>query len=208
MDYTSKNVAVYDQIALPYSINLERHTPIADLEKFISMMPTGAHVLDIGCAAGRDSTYLAKNGCVVTGIDLSDKLLAIAKEKYPHIDFQHMDARDMTFKHEAFDGIWANSILPVLQRRDAHVVLTQAYLLLKPKGVLFMRVKQGEGEAEISDALSGGVTRNFTFYKPKELVEMLEDTGFLIDHLYSIDVGKTRPEFPTPFEISCFAKKY
>ena len=41
----------------------------------------GDHILDLGCAFGRDSAQLLKRGYAVTGIDMSTALLAKAKER-------------------------------------------------------------------------------------------------------------------------------
>jgi len=43
--------------------------------------PIGSSVLDIGCGAGRHSIELAKSGYVITGIDVSPKMLAEAKRR-------------------------------------------------------------------------------------------------------------------------------
>ncbi len=42
---------------------------------------TGSTILDIGCGAGRHSIGLAKAGCVVTGIDISPKMLDEARQR-------------------------------------------------------------------------------------------------------------------------------
>ncbi len=61
-------------------------------------------ILDIGCGTGRHSIELSKRGYKVTGIDLSDSMLARAREKAenhgPAIDFLKHDARCLPFKNE------------------------------------------------------------------------------------------------------------
>ncbi|MCU0413780.1 MAG: class I SAM-dependent methyltransferase [Ignavibacteriaceae bacterium] len=64
-------------------------------------------ILDVGCGTGRHSIELSKRGYSVTGIDLSDSQLTIAREKATkenlRIDFQKQDARNLTFNKE-FDA--------------------------------------------------------------------------------------------------------
>jgi ubiquinone/menaquinone biosynthesis C-methylase UbiE len=61
-------------------------------------------ILDIGCGTGRHAIELAKRGYRVTGIDLSDSLLARAGEKAAEtgvrVDFQKHDARKLPFADE------------------------------------------------------------------------------------------------------------
>jgi 2-polyprenyl-3-methyl-5-hydroxy-6-metoxy-1,4-benzoquinol methylase len=63
-------------------------------------------LLDVGCGTGRHSIELSKRGYAVTGIDLSESLLARAREKAAEhgltIDFLKHDARDLPF-HDEFD---------------------------------------------------------------------------------------------------------
>lgn len=64
-------------------------------------------IVDIGCGTGRHCIELAKRGYNVTGIDLSQSMLARAKEKSQKlnlkIDFQKHDARNLPFAGE-FDA--------------------------------------------------------------------------------------------------------
>jgi len=46
----------------------------------------GGPVLEIGCGTGRVTLPLAQAGCAVTGIDVSDAMLAIAREKVERAD--------------------------------------------------------------------------------------------------------------------------
>ena len=61
-------------------------------------------ILDIGCGTGRHSIELTKRGYKVTGIDLSDSLLAKAREKAEKqglkVDFMKYDARNLPFNNE------------------------------------------------------------------------------------------------------------
>lgn len=61
-------------------------------------------ILDIGCGTGRHAIELAKRGCKVTGIDLSESQLQRATEKAKEagvdVRFIQSDARETNFKHE------------------------------------------------------------------------------------------------------------
>jgi len=50
---------------------------------FCSLLKKGDKVLDVGCGSGLKSKYLYSKGFDVTGIDLSDKLIDIARRESP-----------------------------------------------------------------------------------------------------------------------------
>ncbi len=61
-------------------------------------------ILDIGCGTGRHDIELAKRGYNVTGIDLSEAMLAKAREKAReagvNLNLQLADARKLQFEHQ------------------------------------------------------------------------------------------------------------
>lgn len=61
-------------------------------------------IIDVGCGTGRHTIELTKRGYHVTGIDLSDSMLARAREKASlqnlQIDFRQHDARKLPFNKE------------------------------------------------------------------------------------------------------------
>jgi len=65
-------------------------------------------VLDVGCGSGVQSAFLAPYAKEVVGVDLSEKLLEIAKDRckeYPHAQFQIGNACHLPFADESFDFI-------------------------------------------------------------------------------------------------------
>ena len=63
-------------------------------------------VLDIGCGYGWHCNYAAEQGAAyVLGTDISEKMLAVAKEKNasPIIEYKKMAMEDMDFEEGSFD---------------------------------------------------------------------------------------------------------
>lgn len=73
-------------------------------------LPEGARVLDVGCGAGRHLIELARAGLSVTGVDVSEGLLAVARdaaneaELFGRVALFECDARAMPFESE-FDAV-------------------------------------------------------------------------------------------------------
>ncbi len=69
----------------------------------------GMKILDIGCGTGNYSIKLAEAGCVVTAIDVSQKMLDIAIEKTKsrklNIDFRIGQVENLDFVNDLFDAV-------------------------------------------------------------------------------------------------------
>ena len=79
------------------------------MEMFIPF--SGMNVLDIGCGTGNYSIKLAELGCKVTAIDVSDKMLELAKKKAQlsgyNIEFQLGSCENLHFKENTFDAVFS-----------------------------------------------------------------------------------------------------
>jgi ubiquinone/menaquinone biosynthesis C-methylase UbiE len=82
-----------------------------DLAFKLFKVEPGMHIIDIGCGTGNFSIKLAKMGCKVIGIDVSDEMLDIAREKTLkeglEIEFHNMNVYDLKFKDDTFDGAFS-----------------------------------------------------------------------------------------------------
>lgn len=71
----------YNKIALKYEECLWDDMPYNDyINKFLSLL-NGKNILDIGCAIGSFTKYVADKGYKVEGIDISPNMIDIAKSK-------------------------------------------------------------------------------------------------------------------------------
>jgi SAM-dependent methyltransferase len=91
----------------------DRHPPeatAAEAEFLIDALALepGTRVLDLACGHGRHSVELARHGCAVTGVDLSEPSLALAaaraSEAGVDLRLEHADMRRIAFNAE-FDAV-------------------------------------------------------------------------------------------------------
>lgn len=93
----------------------------------------GSRVLDLGCGTGIASAALAARGMLVTGIDVSEPMLAHARAHLPNATFVHGSAADLAFEDDAFDGV---ASAQAFHWFDAPDVLTQIARVVRPYGVV------------------------------------------------------------------------
>ena len=97
----------FDGEASTYEENPFTKNTVAEVDFLLSLYPLkpGANILDVGCGTGRHSIELAKRGFKVTGLDLSEKMLEVAKTNGGdlEIDWVNKDARDFALD-TMFDG--------------------------------------------------------------------------------------------------------
>ncbi|MBM4287286.1 MAG: class I SAM-dependent methyltransferase [Deltaproteobacteria bacterium] len=118
-------------------------------ELFGTLMPgKGLRILDAGCGTGEMSLLLAEMGHEVYGIDISEKMLAIAEEKARQkgesipgrMHFQLGDAEDPPFEDGFFDAVVVRHVLWTLPNPQKAVDS-------------WRRVTQDNGKVIVIDAL-------------------------------------------------------
>jgi len=206
-DHVKKTIAVYDAIAEEYAGKLDDYAPRPEQDKFISLLPKSASILDAGCGPGRDCEYFVQQGLKVVGVDLSKKLLEIARKRVPQAEFLKQDLRKLEFSVSSFDAIWACASLLHLRREEVPAVLQSFNKLLKNNGVLFVLVKEGKGDAEITEKLSSNTARHFTYFTLDELKKLLEDANFIVEDIYPWNEEVRRPGRRDLVWISSFSRK-
>ncbi|MBI3335001.1 MAG: class I SAM-dependent methyltransferase [Candidatus Portnoybacteria bacterium] len=151
---TFQEIAHYDKLAKAWRENRKRDKWQGDAEflthsvfssyrfceKWMkSHIKTGESVLDYGCGNGIHSILPAKIGAKVTGVDLSQGSLAIARERAKRervekqTTFLLMDCEKMTFPDDSFDMVFDGGTFSSLDIKKAIPELAR---VLKPDGAL------------------------------------------------------------------------
>lgn len=177
-DRIQRTIEQYNKNALAYASKIQKRVPMKDIELFVKLVNPKGKILDVGCAAGRDTKILNDLGFEVVGADLSEKLLAVAEKKNPSIKFVLADIRKLPFPDENFAGVWANAVFHHLEKKDMIPALKELFRVLKKDGVLFLSTKSGRGVWKGKDQLSVGMEREFTLLSHSELGGLLKTVGF------------------------------
>jgi SAM-dependent methyltransferase len=113
-----------------FSDNIER--PV--IEGLIGDL-TGKRVLDLGCGSGPYSLVFAKRGASVVGLDLSETMVSIAREKSRGLnaDFRVADIRDpLPFNSDEFDLVFSATALHYVD--DLATTIAEVARVMKPGG--------------------------------------------------------------------------
>jgi len=130
-DLTAKN---YDKTE---EVRFEQYT-FKTLEKTKKYLDVNDIVLDYGCATGTKALELACKVKKIYAIDISSKMIELAKRKAvgsntENVDFAKANIFDTRFLSESFDVITAFNILHLLE--DDRQAIRRIVDLLKPGGL-------------------------------------------------------------------------
>lgn len=175
-----KALETYNKIAKIYVKYTADKLLQFQLNKFISLVPKKAKVLDIGCGGGRDVAYFLEENLDAFGIDTSNEILKEAKALAKKDVFKKMDMLSLKFKENTFDGLWVVASLFHLTKKDSPTALKEFFRVLKPGGIIYISVKEGQGEKVIMQEKYNNLPRFFAFYSQQELENLLKENSFKI----------------------------
>jgi 2-polyprenyl-6-hydroxyphenyl methylase/3-demethylubiquinone-9 3-methyltransferase len=141
----------------------------------------GKRVLDVGCGGGILSESMAEKGADVTGIDLGDKALKVAKlhqlESGSKVDYRLVSVEDLAKEQPAsFDVVTCMEMLEHVP--DPEAIVRACAQLVKPGGSVFLSTINRNpksylfaviGAEYILNMLPKGTHEYQKFIKPSEL---------------------------------------
>jgi ubiquinone/menaquinone biosynthesis C-methylase UbiE len=121
-----------------YRFDKLRYLPeVVDFDGF-----RGKELLEIGCGAGIDLVRFAQAGAVVTGIDLAEVSIDLARKNFEQndltADLYVMNGEAMEFADNSFDVVYAHGVLQYTA--DAPKMVREIHRVLRPGGEAIMMV--------------------------------------------------------------------
>ena len=99
----------------------------------------GEKILDLGCGNGRLYELFKNRNIDYYGVDISEKLIEIAKTRYPKAKFQVTDPLNLPFPGNFFDKIFSIAVLHHIPSIEFRLqFLKEARRILKPEGTLIL----------------------------------------------------------------------
>ncbi|MBT3348976.1 class I SAM-dependent methyltransferase [bacterium] len=128
----------YDKFAVDFSATRKNGWPEFDLlAPHISKMD---RVLDLGCGNARLRKFLPVADGNYFGLDLSEKLLKIARDEFPRDHFfLGSFEKTLPFGADNFEIVTAiASFHHLLSKKSQHQFFAEVFRVLKPGGILFL----------------------------------------------------------------------
>ena len=94
----------------------------------------GTRFFDAGCGGGGASIIAAQRGAIISGIDASDALIVIARERIPQGDFRVGDLESLPFSVGVFDAVIAS--ISVQYTADPVAALRELRRVCAPNGYI------------------------------------------------------------------------
>lgn len=170
---------------------------IKGTDKFVAFLKPGDLVLDVGCGTGVISKYLISKGLKVVGIDLSEKMIEIAKHEVPEAEFIVLDMQKAGELINNFNGIFIQAALLHIKKDLAAEVLKKLSEKLMEGGYMYIAVKEKKPdgqEEEIKKEEDYGYPyeRFFSYYTPEEIRGYLKKIGMKIVYETVTPFGNTQ----------------
>lgn len=95
----------FDQLAAEYDAYRSGYSRLLYEALFENGFKESMHVLDVACGTGIASEPLLKRGLKVTGVDVSEPMMAKAKQRLKEMKFVKGDAEALPFEKGSFDAV-------------------------------------------------------------------------------------------------------
>lgn len=173
--------AGYDAIAerfLAWIDDIEGDPRLRFLDEFMRRLPDGACVLDLGCGAGVPCTKLLAKRFQVTGVDVSQAQLCLARNLVPGIELVHADMTELQFPEAMFDGITAFYCVSHVPREEQGALYRRVAGWLTPGGLFLASLGIGDSDPWVGGWL--GVPMFFSSFDPDTNRRLLAQAGLTL----------------------------
>ena len=105
----------------------------------LDLIENDTNILDIGCLNGNFYNFIKENGHIIksfTGVDFSEKLIHMAKHRFPEQSWITSDYSDIPFPDNSFDVVTAMEILEHIE--DPEKLLSEAKRVCKSGGFVIV----------------------------------------------------------------------
>ena len=148
------------------------------IDSLLPSAPDGGKLLEIGCGTGHFSEHFAHKGFAVTGVDIAEPMVAVARQKnIPNGRFQVADAERLPFADETFDVAAAITVLEFVSD-PARVVSEMVRCTRKPGGMLILGVlNRWSAYNQRRKHRTASLHASANLFSPDELRDLLQPFG-------------------------------
>ncbi|NHJ14771.1 MAG: class I SAM-dependent methyltransferase [Candidatus Thorarchaeota archaeon] len=166
----------YDRMGEMYHSFRDNKKFNRQLEEFSRLLPPSGKVLDAGCGVGRPtSEFLAEKGFEVIGVDISKKMIELARGNVPQAEFHQKNILKLNFLDGSFDGIICVYTLWHIPKVSHPEAIRNFHRMLKNDGILVLNTGIHESEG-MSDFF--GEPMLWSTNDPRKTLSEVRNLGF------------------------------
>lgn len=193
LDTNDSTLASYDLIASQYAQTFfhELSRKPFDrllLDTFATRTRERGEVWDIGCGPGHVGRYLYERAIIVCGLDLSEGMIACARQLNPDMPFRQGSMLALDTPADSLAGIVCFYAIIHLSRNEAMSALREFWRALQPGGPVLLAFHGGAGEIHSSEMLGEPVDLTATLFEGDEMAGYARSAGFI-----DVDVQERPP---------------
>lgn len=187
-DFLRATRASYDAVAGDYAERF--HDELADkpldralLAGFAELVrATGiGPVADLGCGHGHVTARLQALGLTAFGIDLSPRMVAIARRAHPDLRFDEGSMTDLDLPDCTLGGIVALYSVIHIPEEQLPEVFAEFYRVMAPGGEVLLAFQVGNEHQRRTKAFGRAVSLDCYWRQPDQVSELLSQAG-LVTH--------------------------
>jgi ubiquinone/menaquinone biosynthesis C-methylase UbiE len=152
------------------------------LDKWVGSLPTGAHVLDLGCGPGNyaDHSLNKRPDLNWSGVDFSPTMIQIAKDSVPQGEFSVGDVTEKSWYKDSLQGVMISFVTPYLDNDATKKIFSRSHRALDPGGQVYLGTIVGEKDEVRAQPSSDpdGVSLLTYYRKVDTYRKWLEKVGF------------------------------
>jgi SAM-dependent methyltransferase len=179
----NKVAGVYDTVAMEYAEKFcgEHEKKPLDREilyRFSQKVAGKKPIWDFGCGPGHTAQYLRSLGIEISGLDLSEKLIAQANIIHAGITFRQGNILDLEFENESIAGIVAFYAIVHFSQEQVEKAFREIFRVLRPGGIFLFTYHIGEGAIHLDEFLGKNVDIDFMFFNTNFIFHCIKNAGF------------------------------
>jgi SAM-dependent methyltransferase len=144
------------------------------------------NILIPGFGYGRNAKVFTNNGCRVTGIEISETAIDLAKKEFGEsLKIYHGSVSAMPFDQQLYDGVFSYSLIHLLNAEERKKLIADCYNQLKPNGYMIfvtiskMDFRYGKGNEIDKDTFEVWPGLTLFFYDLDSITSDFGNYGFI-----------------------------
>ncbi len=150
--------------------------------KLLEKLPSPARILDLGSGIGIPyDRYLVKQGCSVTGIDVSSNHIAKARKFVPEAQYFKADFSRTDLGQNSYHAIISLYAIFHIPRKDHASLFVRINRALKDGGILLVTMGAQDVELDIDEFI--GSRMAWSSFSIPENMELIKEARFKLLHV-------------------------